>query len=100
MDAAANFLAGQCFNHPFDLPPVAEAHDIAVAAEPPGTRRRFEGSAVAVMLHELGGIGKGKTSVDEDRIHDGAVYRIGLEGLPTSVVNAALTISRGLAVEA
>jgi len=79
---------------------VAEAHDIAVAAEPPGTSRRFERSAVAVMLHQLGGIGKGKTSVDEDRIHDGAVYRIGLEGLPTSVVNAALTISRGLAVEA
>jgi hypothetical protein len=52
------------------------------------------------MLHELGGIGKGKTSVDEDRIHGGAVYWIGLEGLPTSVVNAALTISRGLAVEA
>jgi hypothetical protein len=25
------------------------------------------------MLHQLGGIGKGKTSVDEHRIHDGAV---------------------------
>ena len=99
MDAACNFVTGQCFDHPFDLPPVAEAHDIAFAAELPGTRRRFERSAVAVMLHQLGGVGKGKTSVDEDRIHDGAVYRIGLEGLPTSVVNAALTMSRGLAVE-
>jgi hypothetical protein len=69
VNGADNFVAGQCFDHPLDVAPVAKAHDIPVAAESPSPRCRLDRGTVTVKLDQLGSIGKSKPPMDEDRVH-------------------------------
>jgi len=53
MNGAAHFVAAQGRDHPLDLPPVAEARDIAVVAAAFRPDRRLETGIVAIALDQL-----------------------------------------------
>lgn len=69
MDGPADLFTAQRRDDPLDLPPVAEARDIAIVAAPLGARGGLETCSVAVSLHQLGSILKREPSVNEGRVH-------------------------------
>jgi hypothetical protein len=91
VDGAAHFVAAERSDHPLDLPPMTEARDIAVIATALGAHRRFEARIVAVAFDEVGGVGQGRSSVDEGRVHGHVSNSVTVERLPTSIVNLLLT---------
>jgi hypothetical protein len=62
---AADFVAGERGDHPLDLPPVAEAHDIARVAAALGARRGLEPGIVAEAVDQLGRVGERGAAGDE-----------------------------------
>lgn len=92
MDGAAHFVAAERRDHSLDLPPMAKASDIAVIATALGAHCRFEARIVAVAFDEVGGVGQGRSSVDEGRVHANVSNSVTVERLPTSIVNLLLTM--------
>jgi hypothetical protein len=92
VDRARDFFAAQGRDHPLDLPPVAEARDIALVAALLGADRCLESSVVAIELDQLGRIGKRGAAVDEGAVHATASSPTAVSQLPTNVVNGALTM--------
>ena len=92
MDGAPDFVAAERCNHPLDLPPVAEARDIAVVAAPLGESRRFKAGVVAETLDQVRCVGKGVAAVDEEAVHGFALTPAAVSRLPTNVVNGALAM--------
>jgi hypothetical protein len=58
VDGTPDFVAGQSDNHPLDLAPVAEAHDITIVAAPFCPRRRLGRGPLPVPVNKVGCIGK------------------------------------------
>ena len=94
MDSPEDFVAAQCRDDPLDLPPVAEAGDIAVVAAPLGESRRFKAGVVAETLDQVRCVGKGVAAVDEEVVHGFALTPAAVSRLPTNVVNGALAMLR------
>src|SRR5262249_51351889 len=69
VDGAGHFVAAEGRNYAFDLPPVAEARDIAVAAAALATDSRLDPGIVAITFDELGGVGQSDAAMDEGAIH-------------------------------
>ena len=92
MDQAADLVAAERRNHALDLPPVAEARDIALVAAQLGAGRRFVAGVIAESLHKLCRVGKRDPAVNEGRVHGSALSPGPVSTVPTNVVNAALTI--------
>ena len=93
VDRAGDFVAAKGSDHPLDLPPVAEARDIADVAAALGAHRRLEAGVVAITLDQLSRIVEGEAAVDErDTIHTAHHYRRGVSRLRTIVVNKPLAI--------
>ena len=69
MDGSAHFLLAQGDDDALDLPPVAEAHDIALVAAVLGARRRFKAGVVALGFDEQRGIHECRASGDEGHVH-------------------------------
>src|SRR5689334_14989272 len=91
VDQAAHFVAAQRGDHALDVPPVAEAHDIALVTAALGPRRRLVAGIVAEAFHQLRRIGERQTSVDEGRVHARALNRAAVSRLRTRKVNEAST---------
>lgn len=53
MNGSAHFLVAEGRDHALDLPPVAEAHDIAGIAADLGARRRLEPGIVAEPVDQV-----------------------------------------------
>jgi hypothetical protein len=92
MDGAANLFAAQGRNHPFDLPPVTEADNIAGVAAQVGEGRSLITGIVAEAAEKLGSVGEGHAATDEGCVHALAFTSAPLSGLPTKIVNAAFTM--------
>src|SRR3954464_7533233 len=69
VDGAGDLVAAERGDHALDLPPVAEARDIAEIAAALGAHRRLEAGIVTEAVDQLGGVGKGDAAVDEGAIH-------------------------------
>jgi hypothetical protein len=89
---STHLFAAQARDYPLDLPPVAEARDVAVVSAAFRTNRSFISRIVAKAFHEVGGISQRETSMDERSIHGRASNRAALSRLPTNVVNKSLTM--------
>lgn len=92
MDQAADLVAAQRGDDALDLPPMAEARDIALVAAALGTHRRLEAGIVAETVHQLRRIRKREPSMNEGRVHARGISGAPVSTVPTNVVNAALTI--------
>ena len=68
MNASQHFVAGQRRDHPLDLTPVAEAHDILIVAALLGARRSLESGVVAETLDKFSGIGQSRPAGNEGRV--------------------------------
>ena len=97
MNGSADFLGRQGDDHPLDLPPVAEAHDIAGVAAALGANGRLQAGIVAEQVDQLGCVGKRRPAGDEWRVHGKALSPLAIAGLPTSIVNATVTVMRLIA---
>lgn len=73
VNASAHFCAAQGDDDPLDLPPVAEANDIAVITASLGPNRGLETGVIAEALDQLGGIGERRPSGYEGRVHAAAL---------------------------
>jgi len=69
VDRPADLVAAQRGNYALDLPPVAKANDIAQVAAALSTCGGLEAGGVAEALHQVGCVRKGKTAMDERRVH-------------------------------
>ena len=69
MDGAANLVAGEGGDHALDLPPVAEADDIAGIATELRPRGGFKPGIVAEAVDQVGSIGKRRPAIDEWKVH-------------------------------
>src|SRR5437763_12894436 len=69
VDRAGDFVAAQRRDDPLDLPPVAEARDIAVIAAALGADRRLEPGVIAVTFDQLGRVGQCNPATDEGTLH-------------------------------
>jgi len=92
MNRAAHFLFGQGDDDPFDLPPVAEAHDIALVAAVLGTRRGLEAGVVTIGLDQQRRIRKSHAAGDERHVHDCPINPPLLELWVMNEVNEAVTM--------
>ena len=92
MNGSAHFVAAESHDDALDLAPVAEASDVARIAALFRPHCGFEPGIVAIALDEIGGIGKRRPSGDEGLVHVRLCSRRAVAGLPTSIVNAALTM--------
>src|SRR5215212_3796195 len=97
VDGSCDFFAAQRGDNAFDLPPIAEARDIAVVPAALGPLRRFKAGIVAEALDKVRGVGKRVPAVDKGTVHGIALTMGPVSRPPTNVVNAALTISVGFA---
>jgi len=70
VDRARNFVAAEGRDHPLDLPPVAEARDIAEVTAALGASCCLEPGIVAEALDELRRVRKRQASMDEGQCHD------------------------------
>ena len=93
MNRAAHFLFGQGDDHPLDLPPVAEARDIALVATIRGARRGFEAGIVAKGLDEKRRIGKCRPAGNEGHVHEPIITAAHLAIAVTDAVNDWFTMS-------
>src|SRR5215212_4009536 len=69
VNGAAHVTAAQGGNHPFDLPPVAKARDVAVAARPPSAFGGLEFRRLSVAVDQLRRVGESQPAMDERRVH-------------------------------
>lgn len=97
MDGPADLFAGQSCDHPFDLPPVTKARDIAEIAAALGPRGGLESGVVAETLDQLVGVGEREAAMDEGRVHVRDRKPRPVSRLRTIAVNDPLTIFRGAA---
>src|SRR5438309_3807769 len=81
MDGADDFVAAERRDHPLDLPPVAEARDIAVVAAALCTDRRFVPCVIAKALDQFGSIGECVSAMDEGAVH---AYLLAARRFPTA----------------
>ena len=96
MDRAAHFFAGQRRDDPFDLPPMAEAQDVAVVAAALGADGGFEAGVVTEAVDQLGSLVEREPAGDVRRVHAKAINPARLSRWPTSLVNRSFTMIRGL----
>jgi len=92
VDRAPDFLFGQGDDHSLDLPPVAEAHDIALVAAVLGARRGLEPGVVAKGFDQQGRIGQGRPASDEGHVHGRPANPPLVELWSTDAVNEAVTM--------
>ena len=71
MNGAADLFGAQRCDHALNLPPVAEAQDIAGIAAVLGANRSFEPGIIAISLDEVGSVCERGPSVDERHVHGG-----------------------------
>src|SRR5947199_9616912 len=69
VDGADDLVAAERGDHSLDLPPMAEARDIAVIAAAVGADCRLETGIVAIAGDQLGGIGQRNSAMDEGAVH-------------------------------
>ena len=69
MDASEDFAAAQGRDDTLDLPPVAEAQDIAEVAAAFRASRCLKRRGITVALDEISCVSQRETSVDEGRVH-------------------------------
>jgi hypothetical protein len=69
MDSSVHFVAGKCFNHAFDLPPVAEMQHITRITAALGARRGLQSGFFAEPVHELRSFSQREAACDEWRVH-------------------------------
>ena len=93
MNAAVHFVAGERGDYPFDLAPVAETDDVAVAAALLGQDRGLEPGVVAIGVDQPVGVIQCTPAVDEHRLHGDAVRRVRVTTTRTKAVNGSLTIA-------
>src|SRR5207248_10036300 len=72
---APDLFAAERRDHALDLPPVAEARDIAVVAAAFGAKRGLEAGVVAIARHEVGRVGQRRAAVDEGAVHAHCITR-------------------------
>jgi hypothetical protein len=94
VDRPAHFIGAEHSDDPLDLPPVAEARDIAVVAAALGARRGLEARIVAEPVDEVRCIVQRHAAMDEGSVHGASLTRTAVSRLPTNVVNTALSIFR------
>lgn len=92
MDSPERLFHGQGGDHAFDLPPVAEARDIADVAALLGADRRFQLRIVAELGDEVRSIGERRAAVDVQELHAGHDKARALSGLRTITVNGSFTM--------
>src|SRR5436305_4608613 len=92
VDGAADLFAAQRGDHPLDLAPMAEAHDIAVVAAALGAGGGFEARVVAIVGDEIRGIGKHAAAMNEGHVHRPILTPRRLSRLRTIAVNEPLTM--------
>ena len=63
------FVAAESHNDALDLPPVAEARNIAGIAAALRPDRSFKAGVVTEAVDQIRGIGKGGTPVNEGTLH-------------------------------
>jgi hypothetical protein len=78
MDPADDLVTTQRGDHALDLPPVAEADDIAGVAAAASERGRLEARVGAEALADIGGVGERGAAVDIVRGHGPSLSRRGL----------------------
>jgi TolB-like protein/Flp pilus assembly protein TadD len=98
MDCALHFIAAERGDDPLDLPPMAEARDIAVVAAALGARCGLEPGIVAIPVDQGRRIGKRHATMDERSVHAVPSSPRPISRLPTNVVNIALTMLCGRGV--
>jgi hypothetical protein len=69
VNGADHFIAAKRRDHPLDLPPVAEARDIAEVAAALGARRRRETRGVALAFDQIGRVSQREAPMDERTVH-------------------------------
>lgn len=92
MDGPPDLVAAQGRDHPLDLAPVAEAHDIAGIAAGFCASRSLESGVVAEPLDELGGVGKRHAPADEGSVHAPAHNPGAVARLRIKLVNGSVTM--------
>lgn len=92
MNGTLHFFAGESCNHPLDLPPMAEAHDVPFVAAALRARRRLEPSVISITLDQIGRVGKREATMDEKAFHARVLNPRLVSRLPTNSVNNLLTM--------
>ena len=92
MDSAADFLVGKSDDHPFDLPPMAEAQHISLVAAVLGACRCLEPGIVAIGFEQQCRIGQRGSSMDVGRVHGGVGNPAHLAVRRTDRVNETSTM--------
>ena len=69
VNASAHFVAAEAYDHPLDLPPVAEANDVAGIAAFLGPVGSFHPGVVSEALYQFCCIGQCRPAGDEGRVH-------------------------------
>lgn len=92
MHRAAWLFARKGDDHPFDLPPVTEADDIAPVPRALGQLSGREGRIVAMGVHQRAGIGQRLAGSDEGENHDRRSKRGSGKAAPRNRLRKAFTI--------
>src|SRR4051812_4726348 len=92
MNGAVDLVAPEGRDQPLNLPPMAEANDIAVVSAALGARGGLEAGVIAMLLDQARGIGERDASVDEEAVHACCTNVGAVSGPATNLVNEALTI--------
>lgn len=96
VDGAGHRRRRQIGDHALDLPPVAEAYDIADIATAIGANGGFQAGVVAEPFHQVGGVGQHRAAGDEKLFHATGINPAALSRLRTIIVNGAFTIAFAL----
>jgi len=73
VNGALNFVAAEARDHSLDLPPVAEARDIAVVSAPVGPGGGLEPGVIAVASDQVGSIRESHAAMDEGAVHGATI---------------------------
>lgn len=92
VNGTERFVAAERRYDALDLPPMAEARDVAVVAAALGADRRLEACVIAETLDQIGSVGERETAVDEGTVHRHSFTPGPVSRLPTNVVNKPLTM--------
>jgi hypothetical protein len=92
VDGPEDLVAAQGGDDPLDVPPVTEAHDIAVVPAALGADRRLEPGIIPETLDQLGRIGNCRASVNEGTVHVCNLSPTPVSRLPTKTVNGLFTM--------
>ena len=97
VNGSAHFVATERHDDPLDLPPMAEADDIARIPAFFRSNRRLEPGIVSEAVDKIGRVGERAAAGDERGVHAATVNPAAVSGLRTIILNEPLTMKmRGL----